>query len=398
MIWAVVLAAGASSRFGSPKQALLLEPVLERVRASSVDDVLVVLGAHELESSRAHGPLPRLGARARRLAALRARALPDDAEAAVVVLGDGPGLAPGRDRPPGRRLARASRRRSSPPPTAASACIRCCSHARSGRRFRTRARRISTPSSSPATICTLQETSISPMNCRKAETVELARPLAAEPSGADLAADGAAPAAQADRRGGREARRALARPGRVARGGPPLPLPEQQRRRAGAASLRDLARDRPPRGAPALGPAGRASASAPDRALDRRRTAAASSSRVATALVLAFGRGSSPSAARTAAATLPPPWKFIVDVLNGDGDINYTRRWPTASARSATASEHVTQANRFGYKQTVVYFEPGGRRRRAPRRAARLRDLSPLPGGTNARRLVVIAGPASATC
>src|SRR4029077_18684258 len=51
MIWAVVLAAGASSRFGSPKQAVLLEPVLERGGASSVDDVLAVLGAHELESS-----------------------------------------------------------------------------------------------------------------------------------------------------------------------------------------------------------------------------------------------------------------------------------------------------------------------------------------------------------
>src|ERR671937_353888 len=44
MVAAVVLAAGASTRFGSPKQRLLPEPVLERVRASGVDDLVVVLG------------------------------------------------------------------------------------------------------------------------------------------------------------------------------------------------------------------------------------------------------------------------------------------------------------------------------------------------------------------
>ena len=93
-VWAVVLAAGASSRFGSPKQALLLEPVLERVRRSSVDDVVVVLGAHELEASartircpdweRGPGASLRCGL----------EALPAEAEVAVVVLGDGPELDP----------------------------------------------------------------------------------------------------------------------------------------------------------------------------------------------------------------------------------------------------------------------------------------------------------------
>src|SRR6266581_976217 len=44
MIAAVILAAGASTRFGSPKQRILLAPVLERVRAAvSVDDAAVVV-------------------------------------------------------------------------------------------------------------------------------------------------------------------------------------------------------------------------------------------------------------------------------------------------------------------------------------------------------------------
>ncbi len=94
MIAAVVLAAGAATRFGSPKQRLLLEPVLERLRASPVDDVVVVLGAHQVESSvrtvdcenweRGPGASLRSGL----------RALPAEAEAAVVVLADGPKLDP----------------------------------------------------------------------------------------------------------------------------------------------------------------------------------------------------------------------------------------------------------------------------------------------------------------
>jgi CTP:molybdopterin cytidylyltransferase MocA len=89
-----VLAAGASSRFGDVKQRLLLEPVLERVRASSVDDVVVVLGAHDIPSSArtVHCPEWERG----RGASLRCglRALGDEAEAALVVLADGPNLSP----------------------------------------------------------------------------------------------------------------------------------------------------------------------------------------------------------------------------------------------------------------------------------------------------------------
>ena len=95
MIGAVILAAGASTRFGSPKQRLLLGPVLERVRAArSLGEIVVVLGAHEVETD----------ARVVRCrdwevgpgASLRCglAALSPEAEAAIVVLADGPELAP----------------------------------------------------------------------------------------------------------------------------------------------------------------------------------------------------------------------------------------------------------------------------------------------------------------
>lgn len=90
----MVLAAGASTRFGSPKQLVLLEPVLERVRQSSVPDALVVLGAHDVPSSAptVHCPDWERG----RGASLRCglRALAPETAAAVVVLGDGPELSP----------------------------------------------------------------------------------------------------------------------------------------------------------------------------------------------------------------------------------------------------------------------------------------------------------------
>jgi CTP:molybdopterin cytidylyltransferase MocA len=97
---AVVLAAGAATRFGSPKQYVLLPEVLARLSESPVDEVVVVEGAHELcvDSTQArvglvHCPEWERGPGASLRCGLRA--LGDDVAAAVVVLGDGPRLAPG---------------------------------------------------------------------------------------------------------------------------------------------------------------------------------------------------------------------------------------------------------------------------------------------------------------
>src|SRR5262245_1504142 len=94
VIAAVVLAAGASTRFGSPKQRLLLAGVLERVRASSAEEIVVVLGAHDVETNARVVRCPdwECGPGASLRCGLAA--LPDQTEAAVVVLADGPDLNP----------------------------------------------------------------------------------------------------------------------------------------------------------------------------------------------------------------------------------------------------------------------------------------------------------------
>jgi len=92
MLGAVILAAGASSRFGAPKQALLLPAVIERVRASEADQIVVVLGAHAVETDApvVHCPDWELGPGASLRCGLAA--LPDAVDEALVVLADGPEL------------------------------------------------------------------------------------------------------------------------------------------------------------------------------------------------------------------------------------------------------------------------------------------------------------------
>jgi CTP:molybdopterin cytidylyltransferase MocA len=93
---AVVLAAGASTRYGGVKQRDLLPAVLDAVRASSLKDIVVVEGAHELggedgvrivrcpDWERGPGASLRCG-----LAAVGG-----DIGRAVIVLADGPELDP----------------------------------------------------------------------------------------------------------------------------------------------------------------------------------------------------------------------------------------------------------------------------------------------------------------
>lgn len=95
---AVVLAAGAATRYGSPKQLVFLPYVLERLARTSVAEVVVVEGAYPIPADEFPGvrvvtcPDWALGPGASLRCGLTA--LGDEVEAALIVLADGPQLDP----------------------------------------------------------------------------------------------------------------------------------------------------------------------------------------------------------------------------------------------------------------------------------------------------------------
>jgi transcriptional regulator with XRE-family HTH domain len=109
--------------------------------------------------------------------------------------------------------------------------------------------------------------------------------------------------------------------------------------------------------------------------------------------ILLTGRDGETRTQSPPAATLPPPWKVRVVVLNGAGDINWTRQVASRIGALGYRLGRVARAGRFDYPRTAVYYEPGGQALAV--RLARALGIatSPLPGGSNPRRLVVIVGP-----
>jgi hypothetical protein len=96
--------------------------------------------------------------------------------------------------------------------------------------------------------------------------------------------------------------------------------------------------------------------------------------------------------AAVAQEELPQPWEIEVHVFNGTRRPNAATRVADEIAGLAYRIGNVGNATRFDYRDTRVYYPPGGEAI-----AARLaRELgvgtAALPGGKNPRRLLVIVG------
>jgi transcriptional regulator with XRE-family HTH domain len=94
---------------------------------------------------------------------------------------------------------------------------------------------------------------------------------------------------------------------------------------------------------------------------------------------------------------LPAPWKIQVDVQNGSGDINYTRRVASRIAALGYRIAAVERASHFNYKHTTVFYaNMKNGKALGTRLAGQLGvEVLPLPQGKNPLRLIVIVGPAN---
>lgn len=112
------------------------------------------------------------------------------------------------------------------------------------------------------------------------------------------------------------------------------------------------------------------------------------------AALLLIPRSGGKTAQGGPSAILPPPWRIPVNVLNGSGDINYTRQVASRVGALGYSIRKVARADTFTYLQTAVYFPPkceGVAFRLAKQLGV---QTKPLPGGSGACRLFVIVGPA----
>jgi transcriptional regulator with XRE-family HTH domain len=99
------------------------------------------------------------------------------------------------------------------------------------------------------------------------------------------------------------------------------------------------------------------------------------------------------AASAAAESTLPAPWTVSVSVLNGSGDIVGTRDLASKIGALGYTIAKVGRADNFRYQQTVVYYQPGGRENALHLAKELGVNVAPLPGGTDPKKLVVIAGP-----
>jgi transcriptional regulator with XRE-family HTH domain len=113
------------------------------------------------------------------------------------------------------------------------------------------------------------------------------------------------------------------------------------------------------------------------------------------ATILAVTRtGGGKTTTTQSAIPLPPPWRIPVNVLNGSGDINYTRQVASRIGAFGYTIKKVGRADTFRYPQTAVYFPPNCEGI-AVRLAKQLGvATNPLPGGAGPCQLFVIVGPA----